>query len=286
MLARLHFPAERNEGSEQEMPIIHVNGTELWYEDSGGSAVAILFSHGLLLSARQFDPQVTALRDRYRCIAYDHRGQGRSAPSKLRSIDLETLTADAIALIEALGLAPVHFCGHSMGGYVGMRLAARRPEFVRSLILLDTSADPEPPDNVPRFRKMSWIARYFGTSLVIDGTMKIMFGHTTLTDPARDGERRAWRRALQTNRRAIWRAVNGVIERRGIANELPAIKAPTLILVGEEDLATVPAKAEAIHAGINGSRLVRIPAAGHITTWEQPGAVNATLAAFLAAQPQ
>ena len=60
------------------------------------------------------------------------------------------------------------------------------------------------------------------------------------------------------------RAVNGVIERRGIANELQLIKAPTLILVGEEDLTIVPAKAEAIHAAINGSRLVRIPAAGHI----------------------
>jgi 3-oxoadipate enol-lactonase len=113
------------------MPTIRTNGTDLWYEDTGGSASAILFSHGLLLSTRQFDPQVTALRDRYRCIAYDHRGQGRSALSKLRSIDMETLTADAIALIEALGLAPVHFCGHSMGGFVGMRLAARRPELVR-----------------------------------------------------------------------------------------------------------------------------------------------------------
>lgn len=166
------------------MPSICVNRTELWYEDSGGSNSVILFSHGLLLSTRQFDPQVTALRDRYRCVAYDHRGQGRSAPSDLRSIDMETLTADAIGLMEALRLAPVHFCGHSMGGFVGMRLAARRPELVRSLILLDTSADAEPPENVRRFRRMSWIARYLGTSLVIDGTMKIMFGHSTLANPA------------------------------------------------------------------------------------------------------
>jgi 3-oxoadipate enol-lactonase len=268
------------------MPTIRTNGTDLWYEDTGGSASAILFSHGLLLSTRQFDPQVTALRDRYRCIAYDHRGQGRSALSKLRSIDMETLTADAIALIEALGLAPVHFCGHSMGGFVGMRLAARRPELVRSLILIDTSADPEPPENVPRFRTMSWIARYLGTSLVIERTMRIMFGRTTLADPARAAERRAWRLALQANRRMIWRAVNGVIERRGVAKELSSINASTIVLVGEEDLATIPAKAEAIHKAIPGSWLVHIPAAGHITTWEQPAAVNATLAAFLAAQPQ
>ena len=266
------------------MASIRINGVELWYEDTGGSGSPILFSHGLALSARQFEPQVTALRDCYRCIAYDHRGQGRSAPSKLRSVDIETLTADAIALIEALGLAPVHFCGHSMGGFIGMRLAARRPELIRSLMLLDTSADPEPPDNVPRFRRMSRIARYFGTWLVIDSTMKLMFGHTTLADPARAAERRAWRSALQANRRTIWRAVNGVIERRGIANELSSIKVPTLILAGEEDILIVPAKAEAIHEAIYGSRLVTIPAAGHITTWEQPLAVNAALAAFLAGQ--
>jgi pimeloyl-ACP methyl ester carboxylesterase len=266
------------------MASIRINGVELWYEDTGGSGSPILFSHGLLLSARQFDPQVTVLRDSYRCIAYDHRGQGRSAPSKLRSIDIETLTADAIALIEALGLAPVHFCGHSMGGFIGMRLAARHPELIRSLMLLDTSADPEPPENVPRFRRMSWIARYLGTWLVIDPTMKLMFGHTALADPARAAERRAWRLALQANRRTIWRAVNGVIERRGIANELSTIKVPTLILVGEEDLAAIPAEAQAIHEAIYGSRLVTIPAAGHITTWEQPLAVNVALAAFLAEQ--
>lgn len=78
--------------------------------------------------------------------------------------------------------------------------------------------------------------------------------------------------------------MNGVIERRGIANELSAIKAPTLILVGEEDLATIPAEAEAIHQAIPGSRLIRICGAGHTTTWEQPAAVNNALAAVTKAE--
>jgi 3-oxoadipate enol-lactonase len=107
------------------MPYIRSNGTDLWCEDTGGSLAPILFSHGLLFSSRLFDAQVEALREQYRCVAYDHRGQGRSAPSTMRSIDMDTLTADAIALIEALEIAPVHFCGLSMGGFVGMRLAAR-----------------------------------------------------------------------------------------------------------------------------------------------------------------
>lgn len=267
------------------MPYIRVNGTELWYEDTGGSLSPILFSHGLLFSVRLFDPQVEALRDRYRCVAYDHRGQGRSAPSTMQSIDIETLTADATLLIEGLGIAPVHFCGLSMGGFVGMRLAARRPELVRSLMLLGTSADPETPENLSRFRMMNLIARYLGVFLVVDRTMKIMFGRSTLADPALAADRRAWRAALLANRRRIWRAVNGVIERQGVADELSSIKAPTLVLVGAEDVATSPTKAEAIHAAIEGSRLVCIPACGHTATWEQAAVVNAAMAEFLAAQP-
>lgn len=267
------------------MPYIRVNGTELWYEDTGGSLSPILFSHGLLFSVRLFDPQVEALRDRYRCVTYDHRGQGRSAPSTMQSIDIETLTADATLLIEGLGIAPVHFCGLSMGGFVGMRLAARRPELVRSLMLLGTSADPETPENLSRFRMMNLIARYLGVFLVVDRTMKIMFGRSTLADPALAADRRAWRAALLANRRRIWRAVNGVIERQGVADELSSIKAPTLVLVGAEDVATSPTKAEAIHAAIEGSRLVCIPACGHTATWEQAAVVNAAMAEFLAAQP-
>ena len=97
------------------MPYIRVNGTELWYEDTGGSLPPILFSHGLLFSARLFDAQVEALKDRYRCVVYDHRGQGRSAPSTMRSIDIETPTAGATSLIGALEIGQVHFCGLSNG---------------------------------------------------------------------------------------------------------------------------------------------------------------------------
>ena len=268
------------------MPYIRVNGTELWYEDTGGSLPPILFSHGLLFSARLFDAQVEALKDRYRCVVYDHRGQGRSAPSTMRSIDIETLTTDAMLLIEGLKIAPVHFCGLSMGGFVGMRLAARRPDLTRSLVLLATSADPEAPENLARFRLMNLVARFCGISLVVDRTMKIMFGRSTLADPTRAAERHAWRAALLSNQRRIWRAVNGVIERQGIGDELFSIKAPTLVVVGAEDMATTPSKAEAIHAAIEGSRLLCIPGCGHMAPWEKPVAVNAALADFLAAQPE
>jgi pimeloyl-ACP methyl ester carboxylesterase len=75
--------------------------------------------------------------------------------------------------------------------------------------------------------------------------------------------------------------VRGVIERARVAAEFHRIRLPTLILVGDEDVATVPAKSEAMQAGIPGARLVRIPRAGHTSTLESPAAVNAALREFL-----
>ncbi|MBJ6764925.1 alpha/beta fold hydrolase [Myxococcaceae bacterium JPH2] len=266
------------------MPMLSVNGTTLYYEDTGGTGEPVVFSHGLLWSTRLFDPQVEALRSRYRCIAYDHRGQGQSAVPATDVIDMETVYADAVALIEQLGVGPCHFVGLSMGGFVGMRLASRRPDLLRSLTLLETSADIEPPENAPRYKLLNLIARFVGLRPVAGVVMRIMFGRTFLTAPEREADRALWRSRLVGNRCDIWRAVNGVIYRAGVLDELARIRVPTLVVVGEEDMATVPAKAEAIHAGIAGSRLVRLPRGGHSSTVEEPALVNAVLLPFLDGQ--
>jgi pimeloyl-ACP methyl ester carboxylesterase len=260
---------------------LDINGTSLWVEDTGGAGVPVLFAHGLLMSCRMFDAQVAALRGRYRCISWDHRGQGQSDPGTGRAVPIEQVTDDALALIRALGLPAAHFVGLSMGGFVGMRLAARHPATLRSLVLLDTSADPEPAENVPRYRLLNVVARWFGLRAVAGRVMPIMFGRTFLGDPARAEERTLWRTRLVGNARGIYRAVNGVIERAGVVDELARITCPTLVLVGEEDVATVPAKSERIRDLIAGATLVRIPEAGHSSSVEQPAAVTAALAAFL-----
>jgi 3-oxoadipate enol-lactonase len=231
-----------------------------------------------------FAPQIAALKDRFRCIAYDHRGQGKSADGTGRAIGIDTLTNDAETLIEGLALGCVHFCGLSLGGIVGMRLAIARPDLIKSIILLSTTADPEPAKL--KYKVMNVIARLFGNDAVAKAVMPVLYGKTALSDPARAAERIAWRRQLVGNRSTIWRAVNGVLERKSIHAELGKITAPTLVVVGDEDVAAVPARAERVARAISGAKLVIIPHAGHGLTWEQPAAVTNTIAAFLEGQEE
>ena len=262
------------------MPTLDVNGTRLYYEDTGGPGEPIVFSHGLLFSVRMFDAQVAALRGCYRCIAYDHRGQGRSDVPAVESIDMDTLYQDAVTFIERLGVAPCHFVGLSMGGFVGMRIAARRPELLRSLVLLATSATRGRADGVSLQAAQLHRALDRFAPGGVQGHADHVRPHLPRRPP-RASLRNEWRQQLVSNSREIWRAVNGVIHRQGVHEELPRIAAPTLIVVGEEDVATVPAKAERLHAVIRSSRLVRVPRAGHTSTVEEPEQVNAALTAFL-----
>ena len=266
------------------MPKLKVNDAQLHYEEHGAGPETIVFAHGLLWSGRMFDEQVNTLKDRYRCITFDFRGQGQSEVTE-SGYDMDTLSEDAAALIEALQCAPCHFLGLSMGGFVGMRLAIRRPALLKSLMLLETSADPEPEGNIGRYRLLNFIARWFGLRLVADRVMPIMFGEKFLSDPGRREQKHEWRERMIANHRVgITRAVNGVIDRAGVHDQLDGITTPTLIVVGDQDVATVPAKAQRMHARIRGSRLVVIPGAGHTSTVEEPGAVNAALQEFLGTQ--
>lgn len=267
------------------MPDVELNGARIHYRTAGSGPETVVFAHGLLWSSEMFAPQIEALSDRYRCIAFDFRGQGRSQVTDA-GYDMDTLAVDAAALIERLGAAPCHLVGLSMGGFVAMRVAARRPELVRSLILLETSADAEPSENVPRYRLLNFVARWFGLSLVTSRVMPIMFGEKFLTDDGRTTERAHYRAILSANHRiGISRAVRGVIDRQPIAPELGRIRAPTLVLVGDQDVATVPAKSARIRDLIPGATLVTIPGAGHTSTLEEPAAVTAAIESFLATRP-
>jgi pimeloyl-ACP methyl ester carboxylesterase len=263
------------------MPRIAVNGAELHFEDTGGPGAPVVFSHGLLMSGRMYDAQIAALRDRFRCVSFDHRGQGRSAVAA-SGYDLETVAEDAAALLRALSLIPCHFAGLSMGGFVGIRLAARQPAMIRSLVLLDTAADAEPLANRARYTALAAMARVFGLQPVVGAAMKRLYGKTFLADPARSAEREEMkRRFLATDVTGAVRALGGVVSRASVEDELSSIRCPTLVLSGDEDAAVVPARSAHTARLILSARFQLIPRAGHSSPIEQPQAVTAALRAFL-----
>jgi pimeloyl-ACP methyl ester carboxylesterase len=263
------------------MPYVNANGARLYYEEHGSGPQSIVFAHGLFWSGRMFDAQVAALSDRFRCVTFDFRGQGQSEVTRA-GYDMDTLTDDAAALIQSLDCAPCHFAGLSMGGFIAMRLGGRQPELLRSLILLETSADPEPPENVTSFRRGVQITRVLGPAAVASRIMPVMFGRTFMADPARAAERAEWQQRLSANHRVgIYRASMAVCDRSGIYDEIARISLPTLVIVGDEDTATRPDRAKRIVERIPGAKLVTIPHAGHTSTVEQPAAVNDAMQAFL-----
>lgn len=169
-----------------------------------------------------------------------------------------------------------------MGGFVGMRLAARKPSLIKKLILMETTADPEPEENRPRYRFLNAIVKWLSMSLVVKPVMKIMFGHKFLNDPQRTQERAYWIGQLKKNRRnGITKAVDGVIDRKGIADELHSISCPTLILVGDQDVATVPDKSYKIKSLIPHAQLEIIEGGGHTASIEEPDAYNRAIEVFL-----
>lgn len=256
------------------MPYADLNDANIHYTDTGGDGETIVFSHGLLFSGAMFEAQIAHLRDRYRCIAFDHRGQGQSGVTD-DGYDIETLTTDAAELIRHLDIGPCHFVGLSMGGFVGMRLAAQHPELLETLTLLDTSAESEPHENGPKYRMLNFVARWVGLWAVTGSVKPILFGQTFLNDPSRASEKEKWTKAVASNDRiGITRAVQGVIDRKECTGLLSKIKIPVGIGVGDEDVATVPAKSESIHAAIKGSELQVFKGAGHSSSIETPEQVN------------
>src|SRR5262249_54254780 len=144
----LRFPmVDTLTGGTSRVPKVKINGVELFYKESGSGRETIVFSHGLLMDHSMFEGQRAAFEGRYRVIAYDHRGQGQSRNADNDAgqvLDMETLTGDAAALIQALDAAPCHFAGLSMGGFIGLRLASRHSALVRTLTLMNTGPDREP----------------------------------------------------------------------------------------------------------------------------------------------
>lgn len=269
------------------MPTFSRDEASIAYGDTGAphgrpDAPTIVFGHGLLFSGWMFRRQIDALRDDYRCVTIDWRGQGQSPPART-GYDMDTLTDDAVGLLDRLGTAPVHWVGLSMGGFVGMRIAARRPALVRSLVLLNTSADREPLRSAVQDLLLAQLYRWAGIAPVQHVVENILFGAAFRNAPEGRGVIDEWVTKLAENDRGgIAAAVISVLTRKAVSHELCRITAPTLVIAGEHDKAIPVLRGRRIAQAIAGARFELLPRVGHSSTLEQPEIVTALIRNFLA----
>lgn len=190
-------------------------------------------------------------------------------------------TMDDIAR-RILGEAPQRFAlvGHSMGGYVAFEMLRQAPARIERVAFLDTSALPDAHEQSERRRQLIEQAMHGRYEDVADQL------YPNLVHPSRhdDAElREAIRQmARDTGAAAFIRQEQAIIARADSRPTLALIRCPTLVLVGEQDALTPPERATEIAEGIAGSVSVVVPACGHMCAMEQPDAVTAALARWLA----
>ena len=253
------------------MRTAQVNGTEIAYSDDGPTdGVPVVLSHSLFFDHTMFaELGALLVAAGHRVIAYDHRGQGASAPGTPDSLTMDALTEDAAALIRHLELGRVHVVGNSMGGFVALRLAARHPDLLISASALGSSAEEE--HQLAEFAPLVARLSEVGGGELVDTLMFIMFGDTSL---AAGGPAIAtWRDFMTDLPPSIGTAAHGVIHRGSIVDELAGCAVPVLAIAGTEDHAYPPPISDVNIAEATGGRQVAVAAAGHSVSLEQPNEV-------------
>ncbi len=229
------------------------------------STLPLLLVPGLLCSARLYAPQVEALWAHGPVTVADHRRDD---------------TVEAIAK-RILDHAPPRFAlaGLSMGGYIAFALMRLAPERIAKLALLDTSARPDTEEGKAGREKFIKMAKD-GKLMDIVETLTPKFLHR---NHASDERLRDIVKAMarDTGVEAFVNQERAIMTRPDSRPLLASIKCPTLVLVGDGDELTTPDLAREMAAGISGSKLVIVPACGHLSTIEQPDAVNKAMAEWL-----
>ena len=263
------------------MPQIIINNVNLNYRDIGNGDEVLVFSHGFLFSNEMFNHQIDYLKSKFRIIAYDHRGQGESEITET-GYSLENLVEDAKQLIESLQLGKVHFIGLSMGGFVGIRLACWYPEIVKTLTILESSADKESTLSKLKYKVLATVVKLFGFKIVSNSIMKILYGKTFLKDQSRKEERDQWKHfLLNRDVTGTLKTLSGFNARNDFSEQLHNIKCPTMVLIGEEDVATPLKYSDKMNNLIPNSKLVKIPEAGHSSPIENPEFVSKAIEEFI-----
>ena len=265
--------------------LVSINGFKMYVADTGETHLpAVLCLHSLFLDARMFDGFVDWAAGRYRVIRPEWRGQGRSDLTSQKMITMDELADDMFELIDQLGLTDVNLIAQSMGGDVAVRLAARRPELFRSLVMAGSSARSEPDGQREDF--LDWVGKAGEQGFIKDSledTMNIMFGPTSrnTADPKRKESVDLWRDRINATPRHLYPAMLGVILREDALHLLPEITCPALVFSGDEDTARPPAWAQEVASGIPSAKLVPLTKVGHSPTLEVPELVYPMILDFL-----
>jgi pimeloyl-ACP methyl ester carboxylesterase len=260
------------------MAIAEINGIPIRYEDSGGDGPAVLFSHGFLMDHTMFDPQVAVLADEYRCVRWDERGFGDTpAPAPFSYWDS---AADAIGLLDHLGIDRAVLVGMSQGGFLSLRAALAAPDRVAGLVLIDSAADVDDAETIAGYEQMLAGVQH-GTDEDRAGIFAMVSG-LILGDEALAAEWVPRWEARDGAELAV--AGRALLERDDISDRLGEITAPSLIVHGTADEAITMDRAEATCAGLPECRgVVKVEGAAHTPNMTHPDVVNPALVDFLAA---
>jgi 3-oxoadipate enol-lactonase len=257
--------------------IAHVADTRLAYE-TVGAGPCVVFIHGFTLDAEMWDDQVHALADHRRIVRYDMRGFGRSALPDGTSY---TPAGDLKALLEYLRIDQAAIVGLSLGGGVALDFAVRYPEATSALILVGAMVAgwDWSTEWIEQARAVWAAARQSG----ISAAKERWLAHPLL-EPARQKPEVGRRVERMVDAYSGWHWRNKDSQQPSqppTMRRLAGITAPTLIVVGEQDIADFRAMADLFARDIPHSRKVIMPGVGHMVNMEDPERFNAIVGDFL-----
>jgi len=256
-----------------------------YFKDQGPrSGLPVVLIHGYPFDHSMWEPQVHALKDRYRVVTYDVRGLGRS-PAGGAPPSMEGLVDDLLILLDLLGIPAAVLCGLSMGGYIALRAAERAPRRILGLVLADTRSEADTEQGRQgRLANIRQIEEE-GLARVAEESLKKVFAPGTLARnaPCVDLIRRT---ILKNDPGGVCSAARAIMSRADTTPVLVKIAVPSLVLCGEHDGLTPPAVGRAMADAIPGARFALVPDAGHLSSLENPAAFNKHLLDFLSGLSQ
>ncbi len=262
------------------MPSVHIGEASIHFREAGGGSDVVVLLHGFPLHSGMWEPQLPYLASRFRVIAPDYRGLGRSEPAPAVS-SMELLAGDVVQLLRQLGIRRAAFAGLSMGGYVAFELYRRAPELFRGLVLCTTKAVPDTQEQKDVREASARSALAKGLGWVADE-----LGPRILRpEPDPEVLARVKQIMKEGTPEGVAAAQRGMAARPDSVPTLSRITCPTLIIAGEQDQLMPFAETQRMAQTIPGARLVRIPGAGHMPNLEAPNAFNTALSTFLATLP-